>query len=322
MPTKNFLIILFIFNFTQIFGQNLVPNPSFEDTLYCPNYVGNVSAMTSWKSFGNSVDSYNACSQPMNVPNSQFGFQYAHTGDGMIGIITYVWQLAPGWPNYREYAGATLINTMIIGQKYYISFYMNCAGYLPGWQMIGANKMGLRFSTIEYDSLTPPLPNNFAHLFTDSILTDTVQWLKVSGSFIADSAYSHIIMGSFFDATNTDTIIFGGAPFGGSYAYYYIDDVCVSTDSLYCNSVVGIESTGPISFVKIFPIPFADQISLQVQNNDLTTVIIYDLYGKAVLKSEFINTTIIDTQDLTKGFYIYELKNKSGIIGSNKIFKQ
>jgi hypothetical protein len=163
---KKFLLLFYSLVFSaNVFGQNLVPNPSFEDTITCPYYNGSLAPIANWHSFGNSVDCFHSCSSTMRVPNSPFGYQYPHSGEAMIGLVTYVWPSSPGWPNYREYAGVKLLDTLNIGTKYYLSFYMNCAGYLPGWQIIAANKMGMRFSTVVYDSLTPPLPNNFAHLY-------------------------------------------------------------------------------------------------------------------------------------------------------------
>src|SRR5690554_388972 len=133
-------------------GMNLVPNPSFEDTLYCPFFLGDLSPIVGWNSFGNTPDCFHTCSSmTINIPNSDFGYQYAHSGASMVGIISYVWELDPGWPNYREYIGAQLTTPLIIGEKYFVSFFINCAGYMPEWQHIDANKIGARFSTYQYD---------------------------------------------------------------------------------------------------------------------------------------------------------------------------
>jgi hypothetical protein len=69
------LIVLFIL--PQAKAQiNFVPNPSFEDTVFCPQFLDNMPDVQDWSSFGNSADYFNGCSVTgMNVPNAVFGYQ-------------------------------------------------------------------------------------------------------------------------------------------------------------------------------------------------------------------------------------------------------
>jgi hypothetical protein len=150
------LICLLSFPFYLKSQVNLVPNPSFEDTAYCPMLTDQVNASLFWQNYGNSPDYFNSCSPAMNVPNAQTGFQYAHSGNAMMGLVTYVWPSSPGWPSYREYIGTQLLSPLVVGQKYYLSFYINFAGYLNGWQKIGADKLGLKFSTVAFSETAPP----------------------------------------------------------------------------------------------------------------------------------------------------------------------
>ena len=272
--------ILFRLAFSQ---TNLVPNPSFEDTIFCPGTTNQIGAANYWMNFGNSPDYFNACT-PMflNVPNSQFGFQYANTGQAMAGVITYVWQFSPAWPDYREYVGVQLLSSLTIGQKYFISFFINFSGYLQGWQKIGANKLGMKFSMTSFSEFNPPPLDNFAHLFTDSILIDTVQWYKISGSFIADSAYNYVVLGNFFDTAQTDTVIFGGPPFGGSASYYYVDDICVTTDSLYNDTWTGLaESLNTGDYLTVFPNPACDILHVKTSNS-IDEIQIINALGKII----------------------------------------
>lgn len=320
MKTISFLIAMLYG--TVCICQNLVPNPSFEDTLFCPIGLNDLDPIIGWSSYGNSVDCYNSCSATLNVPDSPFGFQYANSGESMIGLVTYVWQFSPSWPNYREYAGATLLEPLQVGQKYFVSFFINCAGYLPGWQIIGANKMGLKFSTVAYDQSSPPPLDNYAHLYTDSVITDTIQWFKVSGSFIADSAYTQVIIGNFYDSIQTDTIIFGGAPFGGSSAYYYVDDICVSTDSTYANSWTRVSEHSTLDdLALVFPNPFIDELSIHLFNNQLTTITIYNSLSRIILQQNIRNNTTIETIHFPAGAYYYILGTEKGEISTGKIVK-
>ncbi len=68
------LFLFFTFNIcclTSIAQTNLVPNPSFEDTLYCPNVTNQIDAAMGWLNFGNTPDYFNACAPiSLNVPNN------------------------------------------------------------------------------------------------------------------------------------------------------------------------------------------------------------------------------------------------------------
>ena len=66
--------------------------------------------------------------------------------------------------------------------------------------------------------------------------------------------------GNFFDDTNTSIT----NQSSGIYAYYYIDDVCLSTDSTYAHdyitSILEIEKRNDL---RIFPNPASDRLKLE-----------------------------------------------------------
>jgi len=324
---KTVLTTIFIIHFASIWGQNLVPNPSFEDFSDCPFFIGVMTPVNHWETYGNSPDYYNACAEEaITVPDAFVGYQYPRTGNAMAGIVTYVWEQAPGWPDYRENIGAELLDTLEIGQEYYVSMHINLSGFLPDWQIIAANKTGIRFSTVKYDSLTPPLPNNFAHIFTDSIVTDTVQWLQVSGSFIADSAYSHIVIGNFFDELETDTLIFGGLPFGGSGAYYFIDDVCVSENASDCELITSTQEYRSQLKFSIYPNPTNAElnVSMKVLPTETYTVLVYNYEGRLMFeKPKNIALDLkIDVSGFTEGLYFVKILTDEGEYTSRKFVKK
>ncbi len=306
------IIVAFLINssISLIKAQNLVLNPSFEDTVFCPQGHEQINACQHWMNFGKTPDYYCICS-PLGFipPNLITGYQIPHTGSAMMGLIPYEWQFGPDWPNYREFIGSQLKTPLEIGQKYYMSFYVNCAGYLPEWQIIGSNKMGLRFSNHSYDATHLPSINNQATVFTNIILTDTVNWFKISGSFIADSVYTYIIIGSFFDDNNTDTIIFGGPSFGGSSSYYYIDDVCVSKDSIYNETWTGIKTeTINNNNLQIFPNPTPSTLHIK-SSAPIDYLEIINTLGEVVFIRNNINSQefIVPEGSLKAGMYFVKV---------------
>lgn len=311
--TKTILAVCcLLFAYTKA-QTNLVPNPSFEQYTVCPTGNGNIINCTYWLNFGNTPDYYNGCASPsiMGVPDNFTGFEYPHTGNGMAGLITW-YNPSNNGPNYREFVGAQLISTLSMGTKYYFSFFTNYSGYLNGWKEVAANKIGLRLCTKPSDSLNHCAINNFANLYTNTILNDTVNWIKLSGSFIADSAYKYVAIGNFFDDAHTDTSSFAGASFGGEGPYYYIDDICVSTDSIYNQTWTGIETLNnkQSNQVKIYPNPSVDGYFFSTVNINKTNATVYNVLGSIVKQAEFINGNTLNLSDLENGVYIIEFNNQ------------
>ncbi len=306
---KHLLSILFIFilSFSSKAQQNLVPNPSFEDTVYCPNATNQIDACQHWLNFGNSPDYFNACDPTgLNVPNSSFGFQYAHSGNGMAGIYAYRKPFAPSGPNYREFIGAQLNSPCIIGTKYFVSFYINYADVLG----IAIDKLGINLSTVSFDSCCKPPLTNSALLYTDSILKDSLLWVRLETSFIADSAYKYLEIGNFFDDANTDTLhlitLYDAA-------YYYIDDVCITTDSLYNQTWTGIIKNSTQQNIKIYPNPTNSIVNLEA-NNLFDEIELINFTGTSVLKEEIVPSkryTFVLPYSIENGLYLIKIKIKN-----------
>ena len=308
-------------------AQNLVPNPSFEDTVHCPQYTDEVQDASGWMNFGNSPDYYNGCASGtttfVSIPNAGAGFQYAHSGVAMAGLITWS-NRSNGLSqfNYRENIGTQLSNTMIIGQKYFFSFYTNYSGYLDGWREVASDKIGLRFSTIPYDSANRPPLTNFAHLYSSAILNDTVNWIKLSASFIADSAYQYVAVGNFFDDFNTDTSSYGNPLFGSESAYYYVDDICVSTDSLYNETWTGSNEQNINNTISVFPNPANELLNI-ISQNSIKEIEITNIVGQLVYYNiTTLNNCIyqIPIKEMINGVYIITVKT-NGRQFNQKIIK-
>ena len=315
------MTILLLLTYCISSGQNFVNNPSFEDTVHCPELQNEINFATGWENFGGSPDYFNSCSPnwtQFTVPNNWGGYQVPATGNAYCAIGTY----APGFPvpDIREFIGTQLISPLTVGTKYYVSFKI-CLSIAPAIvAYIATNKMGAKFSMSSYTFSAPPLTDNFAHVYSNLIVTDTANWTSISGSFIADSAYQYLMLGNFFDDINTDTIVFKDTTF--NFAYYYIDDICVSTDSLTCYTPVGIQEPKQNNDISLFPNPFTNQLTFQLSSKELNEIILYDLSSRKLLKQTFTNTTTINTEQFAKGMYLYTVRNRKGIIKNGKVIKE
>ncbi|MFB0924751.1 MAG: T9SS type A sorting domain-containing protein [Vicingaceae bacterium] len=297
----------------SIKGQNLVPNPSFESFTTCPASTFEIDKATSWTSGGGSPDYYNACAIPggVSVPDNIYGFQYAVNGNAYVGLYTYNRDVS--WPGHREHVQTNLITPLIIGTKYYVS--MDISFTIDAYEVgFAADKLGMLFTNVStYDASNPPISNNSSQVFIDTIISDTVNWYHFEGSFIADSAYQTILVGNFFDDNNTDTLVLDTSFFT---AYYYVDNVCVSSDSNDCLLAIGIEDISTLKNVKLFPNPTSlDVISLELPLHYLNTEIEYSIYnniGQRLVKNSFYynsDNTQIKLNHLSSGIYHLNITN-------------
>ncbi|MBK7964033.1 MAG: T9SS type A sorting domain-containing protein [Bacteroidetes bacterium] len=199
---------------------------------------------------------------------------------------------------------------MIIGQKYFVSFYaVNSGKYNFS---IANNKLGLNLYTVAFDSCCPPPLLNTAKLYTDSILTDTLNWTKISGSFIADSAYQYLCISNFFDDASTDTIEL--YPFYSN-GYYYIDDVCLSTDSIYNETWTGLnnlEGTSPT--ISIFPNPTSGFFTIE-SPIPIFRYSLINMNGQLLAEhsSNFNLKFQIDLTEYPNGIYILRIQTKFNV---------
>ena len=270
---KYFLMLISM----NVNAQNLVPNPSFEDTVSCPDLLTQINKATGWMSFSKTPDYFNSCSPgnaqvPVSVPHNIWGDQSAFSGNGYVGLVAY----KAGATNGREYVGAQLIEPLVIGQRYYVAFFVSSAfGYLQNqFPSSACNNLGAKFTTTIHSEADPLYPNNFAQVSDTSIIADTINWVKISGSFIADSNYNFISIGNFFDDFHTSTTLMGNLL---NDAYYYVDNIILTTDSSLIG-VLPVEKNK--SEILVFPNPTSN--ILIIAGNDISYFEIFDLMGRKI----------------------------------------
>jgi hypothetical protein len=107
-----------------------------------------------------------------------------------------------------------------------------------------------------------------------------------------------------------------------NYNAYYLNDFCICVPPCICNNSVGINQA-PLSAnsVNISPNPFSDKLNLAIGNRELSEIVLCDITTRKLLQQSFTNSTSINTSQLAKGIYIYEVRNKSGVIKKGKVVK-
>lgn len=306
---KSLTLILF---FAALFckGQNLVPNPSFEDTVSCPNFGGQVWKAQYWQTVANSPDYFHSCNPfyDFSVPYNFVGYQPPSTGEAYMGL----WIYQEGQP-YRELLGTNLLAPLVIGQRYYINFKV-CLSFNANYSNHGAcNNMGILFSTANFLNSSFNV-TNYCQVKSDSIIADSINWTSVSGSFIADSAYTYISFGNFFSNDSTDTLHL--MPSNAYRAYYYLDDVCVSTDSNYCQQWTGILDDNFENNLKIYPQPSTGKIVMDNIPIGWLEMKLINQETKVLktIKSSGEKSIQINLESYNAGLYIIKINTKKNII--------
>jgi hypothetical protein len=292
------ILILVFVQLNAIRSQNMVQNPSFENMSNCPTTLDQLGFSNGWNSYLESPDYFNSCSTiGLGVPSNAIGYQQASDGEAYAGFIAY----GTGG-QAREIVGGLLTQSLSIGQLYYVSLKVALAEFdATSTQYVPCNKIGVRFSTTPFSTLTPVPIDNYAHIYTNTIISDTLNWTVITGTFVADSGYKYIMIGNFFDDANTDTIY---RP-NGVYGYYFVDEVCVTTTSNNCstiNNTIHLEQGN--DKIKLFPNPANEFLTIDCDFD--CNIILTDHVGKVVYSATFNYKKHINLKSFENGIYFLQ----------------
>lgn len=202
----------------QLNAQNIVLDPSLEDTLKCPASIGRFYSPTNpsqryiehWRATNRaSPDLHNTCGYNSYMP---------HSGDGYAGII--LWDPA----GTREYISASFSSPMIAGECYYVECYValrdNCTRTIEEFQFSFSQSSPVDFSW------PPPAPLNFNVDYQLSTPVSSNTWEKRSFFYQAVGGEMWVTIGNFVD--NNSTTVSQVSNIGSVSAYYFIDDLTIT----------------------------------------------------------------------------------------------
>ncbi len=224
-----FFAFFFLVNFWSLAqkpSSNIVPNPSFERYASAPigwSYKGAFfgEVVKYWFSATTaSPDIYGPeVHVPMDWADKGFGDQKPRTGKSFAGLTLF--GCTNGKPHCREFVEIQLAEPLVIGQAYYVEFWVT---HLP--KSLQINNLGAYFSVSEIKRTTDEVLVREAQVSAKDIVTAPGgKWVKVSGQFVAKYEAEYLIIGNFRDDFNTISIAPREDCF--NYAYYYVEDVLV-----------------------------------------------------------------------------------------------
>lgn len=233
-----------------LIGQtNHVPNWSFEDTIQCQRGP-TISALVSgncanWRSYTDGTpDFFHGCN-PNHVPGNYIGYQIPANGSAYIGVATYA-----TFAETREYVSAKM-SPLKTGEVYEVSMSVSLANNVT----YASDGLGVWFydkgpDSVIFNTLSA-LPNTAQVTFTNyGVIKDTQNWVRISNTFYADSAYDNIVIGGFLLDNQISIDTFNTKNNARPYSYYYIDSVVVKP--LFPESSSNISITGDY---KLYPNP-------------------------------------------------------------------
>lgn len=307
---KRCLFLIMISLSIEISGQtNLVPNPSFEIHDSCPDNLFQINRSTGWNAANGSPDYHHACASLwiVSVPKNFRGYQSTNSvfDSAYAGIYISTFQ------NHREILYSELTSWLTIGREYYISMILSPA-YSHG-SPCHCNNIGVKFVTYPVQngsgSLDTFFIDNFSHVRTDSIISDTTNWYLLQGSFVADSAYTGILVGNFY---KTDSTLCFCRETTASLSYYYVDRICVTEDPFYCPnySLATIDDDFPANY----SITYTDYIIQVLTRGKIHfgQIALFNLLGQKLLEVDIsTGVTFIDLTKYSSSIYILRIGNDS-----------
>jgi len=209
------------------YGQNLVPNGSFEDYRLCPDFIHQIERSTHWYTVNGTPDYFHACaSSPLaGVPVNSVGYKLPRTGSAYAHLGVYAPTAEGAFPGYKEFMQTRLRSPLQAGRDYAVSFYVS----LSDSSKQGIDGMGLYLSR---DSLVTRPPGNDTLLrpqitnLGGKVLRDKTNWTRIAGIYRANGGEQYLTIGNFYPKRELTvdslgfSLIFGGCS-------YYIEDVSV-----------------------------------------------------------------------------------------------
>lgn len=317
---KNLILTMLLLTIcTRSDGQlNLVPNSGFEDTLNCNNFWGYLMG-SPWFTPTNCTPDYYyglspTCAFGSSAVQNAAGFQLPLDGIAYVGI--YLAMPVISFIGTRDYICTQLSDSLIATKEYYLEFHVSRANkYYLATDDIGA-----------YVSSQIPINTGCSYLpyqpqvenLQGNIITDSLNWTKISGVFTAQGGEKYITIGNFKDSLNTTIIDADNGNGEYNNSYYYIDKVSlIPMDSLQGLS----QFNGKEDLIQVFPSLVKSGVTILV-NSQLLHDCIFELFlsdGRRI-KTGILNpgNNKLVSDGLSSGLYILNVIDEKRLI-SKKI---
>jgi hypothetical protein len=288
---------------------NLVKNPDFERYRTCPRFYDQIAYAYYWNGIDTSwspddtlvtwnppciPDLISNCTSKFTLtwPFNAFFYQFPHSGINMSQITVYHKYDTSVLEIKRDYLQGRLSKTLVAGHTYCVRFYTALHNRMSSYAI---NKIGAYIDDGSIDTSRTcgePQWHYTPQVYAASILADTVNWMKVEGSFTARGGEKFITIGNFSKAVDTDTL------------RYYFREAMTSSNTV--NSFYLIDD---VSLIDADAVPYAGRDTTLRRGGDSVWVGNRDGYVPCYW---YRNGTMIDSNK--SGFMSYERQNASYVM--------
>jgi hypothetical protein len=235
---KYLLTVIFLFTCATLLAQvNLVKNPSFEQYSQCPFQDDQIRFANFWSPIDTistnplcSPEYCNTCTTigGPTIPYDAAFYQYPRTGNGMAQVQVFEMNIPDSYQ--RDYLQGRLYHPLIAGKQYCVTFYV-VYEELSGNAIANIGAFFDNGGIDNTDSLGCALPQttHIPQVENTTIISDTLNWTKIEGTFTATGTEKFTTIGNFRDKAHTNYTSFVPWPGSGgdNWSWYLVDDVSV-----------------------------------------------------------------------------------------------
>lgn len=210
---------------SSLIESSLIPNPSFEDMLCCPNANEMLDCAESWIQASRATSDYiHTCGNYLgntNIP--AYAPLPIADGEGAVGFRDGTESNS----GYKEYIGACLTETMVVGATYRLDFYVGFRNDVRGSRdltvaFFGASNCGeLPFGGSNWQIGCPTNSGGSFELLTETQVSGSNEWVNVVVEFVADLPYEVLVLGP--SCTQNPNYRFD--------PYFYVDRLSLAEES-------------------------------------------------------------------------------------------
>ncbi len=305
---STFFIILFFFTVGYRAQQNLIPNPSFEECISCPEgpsagYPNELGKAQPWfYPTSGSSDLFAECNAidfngSVGVPTNLVGFQFPVSGTNYAGFNAFDGVSSTGLIGYSEYLTVPLTEEICAGELLEVRFFLSLADS----SKFAVSKIGVSLediAKIESNS-TYSLDESFNLLHPIGFIDDTTNWVEIIDTIRSRSSSRWFTIGYFNDEYD-DTIVVN--PEGFEMSYYYVDSL--SLVPIGDNESESLEGIMPNVFS-----PNGDGVNDLFVTPVSGEIRIYNRWGKLVFESlqsyTYWSGKLPNGNEATEGIYYW-----------------
>jgi hypothetical protein len=90
-----------------------------------------------------------------------------------------------------------------------------------------------------------------------------------------------------------------------------------------CAIITDVKNVYPENyFTTASPNPFTNELSFETNRNELSEIVLYDLTSRKIVQQKFTNSVSLNTEQLAKGLYLYEVRDRNGLCEKGKVVKE